>query len=169
MASLFSLGECTDNIRIYNQGTCFGTNAGYDNFDTCIIKVLADCELEVHSFYTESVFDVLYVNGVSYSGTDGPNGVFVHNTEEIKFIADYTGTDLGFDICGLVSSSEERSQSSESSPFMDCVKENLCFVIIVVTMFVCGLLYLCRRISNRWETMLLKEREYLDPRWPRVE
>jgi len=148
MARLFSLGGCTASVRIYSGGTCFKTVGDYDNFDTCTILVLDDCQLEVHSFHTESDHDILSINGVFYSGVVGPYGVNVSHRDVITFTADYSNTNHGFDICGLASSSVVDSSNSEFHMFMDFARENLCFVIVVATLLGCFLLYLCRRILN---------------------
>jgi len=168
MARLFSLSECTASVRIYSRGTCFKTTGDYDNLDTCTIKVLEACQLEVHSFLTESDHDILSVNGVFYSGAVGPDGVDISHRDEITFTADYSITNHGFDICGLASSSVVDSSNSELHRFMDFASENLCFVIIVATSLGFFVLYLCRRISNRHQATIQKDLDWEEQMWPRM-
>jgi len=168
MARFFSLGWCTANVMIYNRGTCFKTTGDYENLDTCTINVLEDCQLEVHSFHTESVYDILSVNGAFYSGAVGPDRVNVSHREVITFTADYSITSHGFDICCLASSSVVDSSNSELHGFMDFASENLCFVIGVVTLLGCFVLYLCSRISNSHKSMIWNELYWEEQTWPRM-
>ena len=56
----------------------------YPNNDECTFELLQDptqlLAMEVIEFSTEGYFDRLTVNGVSYSGSDGPHGVIPSGT-----------------------------------------------------------------------------------------
>jgi hypothetical protein len=65
--------------------------------------------LEVLSFRTETNYDFLYVNGVGYSGFNGPVGVAVQQGSSISFTSDVSVSYEGFKVC-LVASSLETTQ-----------------------------------------------------------
>ena len=53
----------------------------------------------VTSFSTESGYDELIVDGVSYSGSSGPSGVSVSTSTSITWASDSLVTYSGFEIC----------------------------------------------------------------------
>jgi len=133
MSSYFSLGECNSDIRVYSGGTCFKTRFNYDNFEVCRIDVLQDIRLQVGHFATEQNWDFLIVNNRAYSGTNGPDGVFVEAGEQIAFYSDWSITDSGFDICGVASSSGSSSLiGTNEMPLIFGSLGCLCIVCIVL-------------------------------------
>ena len=52
-------------------------NANYPNYDACTIAVNASNTVPIHvvDFNTEGWYDKLWVNGIAYSGTTGPQGI----------------------------------------------------------------------------------------------
>jgi len=91
------LGPCTINAAGCFQSPNFPGN--YSQRETCIISVNRTLTgiLRVSSFATEPINDVLMVNGVRYSGTEGPDGVAPR--EDIAWFSDYTVGAAGFLIC----------------------------------------------------------------------
>jgi len=63
------------------------------------MTVLVDTYLDVEYFKTEQNLDVLYVNGVAYSGNTGPDNVFVGAGDFITFSSDVSIGYFGFYIC----------------------------------------------------------------------
>uniref|UniRef100_A0A7S1S1Z8 CUB domain-containing protein n=1 Tax=Alexandrium catenella TaxID=2925 RepID=A0A7S1S1Z8_ALECA len=74
-----SLSVESGNCRVDSNGCATSTNypAGYPDNDKCVIKVSegATTPLHMEDFSTELQYDSLTVNGASYSGTMGPEGV----------------------------------------------------------------------------------------------
>ena len=89
-------GPCTAS------GNCFRSPNypnSYNNNDACTITALASGTLSSTTFSTESRYDVLRVDGRSFSGTTGPNGLSVTTSSSITFAADSSYTSSGFEIC----------------------------------------------------------------------
>jgi hypothetical protein len=63
------------------------------------MTVLVDTYLDVEYFKTEQNLDVLYVNGVAYSGNNGPDNVFVRAGDSLTFTSDASISYFGFYIC----------------------------------------------------------------------
>ena len=75
---------------------------GYNDIDinqACTITALEAVTLSVTAFSTEPRRDYLWVNGVRYSGTTGPNGVQVAAGSTITFTSGGSVTRTGFEIC----------------------------------------------------------------------
>mmetsp|Transcript_81859 Transcript_81859/g.226869 ORF Transcript_81859/g.226869 Transcript_81859/m.226869 type:complete len:1040 (+) Transcript_81859:105-3224(+) len=91
------LGPCT----IDYQGCVLSPNfpGNYSNRDTCVITVNVNKTgpLSVAHFSTERGNDVLIVNGVRYSGVNGPAAV--QPSEDMVWFSDYMATGPGFKIC----------------------------------------------------------------------
>jgi hypothetical protein len=155
MSLLFSLGVCTTNILIYNEGKCFKTGGNYENNDKCVINVLEDCQLTVNLFDTEYNKDFLSINGDKYSGGLGPNGVWARAGEVITFTADDGKSDVGFDICGVPGSAPP---SSSSTDFV-VSKEILSFIIGGCTILACLFLRIWCMISSRKRLKAVKDSE----------
>jgi len=134
MSAYFSLEECTSNIRLYNQGSCFKTVDGYDNFDFCRIIVHQDIRLQVKRFRTEENYDFLVVNNVQYSGTWGPEQVLVAAGGRILFSSDYLITDEGFAICGAAQTSSGTNSSIAISvtPLTLGILSCVCVVCVIL-------------------------------------
>jgi len=94
--------------------------------------------------------------------------VNISHRDVITFTADYSNTNHGFDICGLASSSVVDSSISGLHRFMDFASENLCFVIVVVTLLGCFVIYLCCIILNRHKATIWNELDYEQQMWPRM-
>jgi hypothetical protein len=100
-AGLFAVesGACT----VSNSAMCFRSPnfpSNYDNYQQCTITVGWRTRLSVTAFSTESSYDPLTVNGMPYSGTSGPDGVWVAAGTTITFTSDGSSTRSGFEICG---------------------------------------------------------------------
>ena len=72
--------------------------ANYNNYDSCVVTVLTEGFLYSSAFRTESCCDKLTVDGYVYSGSSGPNEIFVRVGSQISFTSDGSFTDLGFSI-----------------------------------------------------------------------
>ena len=89
-------GQCT----VVND--CFASPnypAKYGDNQTCKIAVNSPTVLSVNAFSTESGYDVLNVNGVSYSGSTSPNNVVVAAGSAISWASDASFTRTGFRVC----------------------------------------------------------------------
>jgi hypothetical protein len=101
-SSYFQLisGSCqvTDNC-------VYSTNypSDYNNDDFCEFELLLSTTLSVSSFSLESCCDSvqvgLYPDLTAYTGTSGPDGVYVSAGYSIYFNTDSSVTDSGFEIC----------------------------------------------------------------------
>jgi hypothetical protein len=92
-------GACT----VASTATCFRSPnypSAYGNSQACTITVNEAVLLSVTAFSTESGYDRLTVNGVQYSGTNGPGGVQVAAGSTITWTSDSSVTRTGFQICG---------------------------------------------------------------------
>jgi len=153
------------NVVLHRYKTCFATTSDYDNYDTCTINVEEDIELEVISFDTELYYDYMYVNGQGYSGSNGPDGVFVEEGQEITFSADSSNTGDGFDICGTLSSSP--TDSSDSNSTWDFITERIDVIIISIgiALVICMLLYICNKMFRKEKREVIPDhREGMRPR-----
>ena len=65
--------------------------------DHCVICVEMGTELHMLEFLTEQDYDLLWVNGQSYSYTDGPDGVEAEG--QIEWTSDTQGTEKGWSMC----------------------------------------------------------------------
>lgn len=127
------------DVVVYSRGKCFKTTADYSNLESCTINVEEDCELEVESFDTEYNYDFLIVNSVPYSGegiSNGPDGVFVAEGEEIIFTSDISNTGIGFDICANPSTAPTVPSETDES----FSTENLYYIIAGIVLFLSLLL-----------------------------
>jgi len=138
MPPIFSIDDCDLDLALYSRGSCFRTLSDYSNDETCTIIVETDCVLEVKSFDTEAFYDNLNVNGVGYSGSTGPDGVFVEAGQEIEFSSDVSNTGSGFNICGSPSS----APSDDSIIDTLTSNENIYYIIAAV-LLVCCLAIFC--------------------------
>jgi len=115
MPNFFDVSSCPDNWITYSNGECFRTEGGYNNEDFCQIFIQQDVYLDVIMFDTEGNYhDNLVVNGIYYSGSHGPQGVFVASNsmmERLTFTADNSNTGDGIDICGSTSAITDDSDS----------------------------------------------------------
>jgi len=75
-----------------------GGHVGYGNRQECAIKWTPGQKIHVRSFETEENYDFLSIDGVYYSGTNGPQGV-VPSRGNIKWSSDNSVTKSGFKIC----------------------------------------------------------------------
>eukprot|EP00439_Symbiodinium_sp_Y106_P022976 s1652_g2.t2 len=82
---------------ISSSGTEDGND--YPNGDSCQILVTPNNTLPINviAFNTEANYDSLIVNGVSYSGSEGPVGIVP--TEDISWESDGSVADAGWKIC----------------------------------------------------------------------
>jgi len=74
-------------------------NLNHGNHEECRISILRTGSVSSTHFDTESGFDFLTLNGQSYSGTAGPNGVSVHAGSVMTWTADYSVTHGGWKVC----------------------------------------------------------------------
>jgi len=135
MSPIFSLESCTSNIRLYNRDSCFKTEDGYDDHDSCMIVVHEDIQLQVKYFRTEENYDFLIVNKIGYSGTNGPDEVLVEAGKPIFFLADYLITDDGFAICGTAIETSSGSTSSTDiniTPLTLGILSCVCVVCVIL-------------------------------------
>lgn len=88
--------------------------SAYDNDETCVISVDLSRAgpISVAAFATESGYDKLFVNGNSYDGSTGPEGV-VPNAD-IVWISDGSVTDSGWRICPASGTTSTTSVASTS-------------------------------------------------------
>ena len=99
MLFVVASGACT----VASTATCFRSPnypSAYGNSQACTITVNEAVLLSVTAFTTESCCDKLTVNGVQYSGTNGPGGVQVAAGSTITWTSDSSVTRTGFQICG---------------------------------------------------------------------
>ncbi|CAE7032759.1 rngB [Symbiodinium sp. CCMP2592] len=91
-------GSCGIDAERCISSTGYGA-PGYPNDDACTIQVPSNNSLRIAAgeFSTEANYDLLIVNGVAYSGSDGPSGIVP--TGPITWSADDTGADSGWRIC----------------------------------------------------------------------
>jgi len=88
------------------DGSCFyspGFPSDYGPDKRCEFKVVSKTVLDVISFNTLQQMDILSIDGVEYSGTNGPDGVTVQVNSTIVFTSFDGGRDRkggGFSICG---------------------------------------------------------------------
>lgn len=91
------IGTC----RIDDEGCLTSPNypSTYNKDDRCEIQVRANNDKHIHvvSFATELYYDKLTVNGKSYSGTSGPEGVTPHGT--IIWESDDEDPSAGWKLC----------------------------------------------------------------------
>jgi hypothetical protein len=86
-------------------GDCFFSPnfpSSYDNNDKCSFEVTSDATLVSETFVTELTYDYLSVNGVQFSGTNGPSGMKVYMGDIIEFTSDAALVAQGFEICRTV-------------------------------------------------------------------
>jgi hypothetical protein len=94
----YNSGSCT----LSTTGECFYSPnypAAYDSSDSCSFTVLTSAYLDVLYFNLESIYDLLYVDGISYSGSSGPDNVYVSTGDSITFTSDANTEYQGFYIC----------------------------------------------------------------------
>jgi len=135
---MFSIGECDLSLTLYLGGTCFRTLSDYNDYETCTINVETDCVLEVKSFDTEVNYDYLTVNGQGYSGSTGPDGVFVVAGQEIQFSSDGSFVGSGFNICGSPYSAHIPSSAPNDDSF-ETFKNIYYMIAAVFVLFICCL------------------------------
>ena len=91
-------GPCTVTDGCF-QSPDYPDNYGVDR--ACTFSVLQDnVVLRVDAFETESGYDELEVNEVSFSGSEGPQGEIVNVGTPISFSSDGSIDYMGFEICG---------------------------------------------------------------------
>lgn len=96
----FSVLNCTsDNVYSYDNGKCFTSEYHYSDNEHCYVIVLEDCFFKVNRFSLETDYDYLYIDGIGYTGSSGPDGIGVHEDNIIIFTTDGSVSDDGFDIC----------------------------------------------------------------------
>ena len=98
-------GACT----VDGSAMCFRSPnypSNYGNYESCTITVIAHeaVTLSVVAFSVEAEsscgYDSLTVNGNTFCGTSGPDGVQVAAGATIIFMSDDQITSTGFEICG---------------------------------------------------------------------
>jgi len=87
-------GECTVECDCISSPNYPGD---YSASDHCVINVEQGTALHVREFLTEQDYDLLWVNGQSYSYTEGPDGVEAEG--QIEWTSDTQGTEKGWSIC----------------------------------------------------------------------
>uniref|UniRef100_A0A7S1FE65 CUB domain-containing protein n=1 Tax=Noctiluca scintillans TaxID=2966 RepID=A0A7S1FE65_NOCSC len=70
----------------------------YGNYQTCSIRFPSGT-LHVNDFFTETLYDTLTVDGVSFSGQTGPDGVEVSASSVIVWSSDWGTTHTGWRMC----------------------------------------------------------------------
>jgi hypothetical protein len=78
--------------------------------------VLISGILKVETFNTESYYDLLTVNGDTFSGMGGPNNVAVELNSSITWVSDHSITSPGFKVCVVVVPSSSPSPIPSPSP-----------------------------------------------------
>jgi len=94
-----------DNPWVVSEGPCIIDAKGcakrdlYGNGEFCKILVnnTAAKPIVVEKFYTEKYYDLLIVNEVAYSGTQGPEGIIPQGV--IIWRSDFSVTSWGWRIC----------------------------------------------------------------------
>eukprot|EP00040_Diaphanoeca_grandis_P009454 m.48919 g.48919 ORF g.48919 m.48919 type:complete len:467 (-) comp20889_c0_seq1:107-1507(-) len=84
---------------VLEYGDCVQDYAQYHNRESCTISMKQSGYISSDIFRTEPGYDFVTINGVGYSGTDGPDNVFVSLGEQILWESDNTTTDLGWRLC----------------------------------------------------------------------
>ena len=87
-------GQCTVEYDCISSANYPGD---YSASDHCVICVEQSTELHLLVFITEQDFDLLWVNGQSYSYTEGPDGVEAEG--QIGWTSDTQKTEKGWSIC----------------------------------------------------------------------
>ena len=97
----------------------------YGNDEHCTIMALRPLGITVTEFDTESGHDHLTIGGTQYSGSQGPQGLWIAPGTQLVWTSDASGTKAGFKLCAL-----------ESGSF--AIARNVMFmgVILVRTLFV---------------------------------
>lgn len=94
-----ALDECPFNVNESCITDMEGEQENYAANEICVSKALNNMKLKVVVFNTEASYDILRVNGHSYSGTGkGLDGVVV-DEKGIKFQSDFSVQKGGFKIC----------------------------------------------------------------------
>lgn len=91
-------GPCTIDSSSCASSANYPNTYGHD--EECTIRVLDQslvAPINVEAFSTEKYYDKLSVNGVVYSGKDGPAGVTPHG--DITWRSDHSESDAGWRIC----------------------------------------------------------------------
>merc|ERR1711934_829110 len=97
---------CSGPCQLDADGCVYSPNypSGYANEQSCDIRVNPSQEaspIAVEAFHTEANYDLLVVNGVSYSGNlgsqGGPHGVIP--SEAIQWSSDYSIVKIGWKLC----------------------------------------------------------------------
>jgi len=95
-------GDCVCSSN-YPGGACAATSTAdgqYGNDEACEVTFSGPVTLEVHHFSIEwceyEVCDPVTVDGVQYTGTDGPDGV---TASSLSFASDGRSNSSGFKIC----------------------------------------------------------------------
>eukprot|EP00492_Amphilonche_elongata_P004309 TRINITY_DN46_c0_g1_i9.p1 TRINITY_DN46_c0_g1~~TRINITY_DN46_c0_g1_i9.p1 ORF type:complete len:518 (+),score=95.37 TRINITY_DN46_c0_g1_i9:86-1639(+) len=98
--------EITDGIlfcEIDEDGCITDGNGVYGNNEECVITVKRDGKLDVLEFDVEYEvdcdFDAFIVDGLSYCGSDSPDGVIVEAGQEMRWKSDISARQEGFKIC----------------------------------------------------------------------
>ena len=87
-------GQCTVECDCISSPNYLGD---YNASDHCVISVEQGTAQHVLEFLTEQVYDLLWVNGQSYSYTEGPDGVEAEG--QIEWTSDTQGTEKVWSIC----------------------------------------------------------------------
>eukprot|EP00615_Pteridomonas_danica_P010789 CAMPEP_0114347272 /NCGR_PEP_ID=MMETSP0101-20121206/13770_1 /TAXON_ID=38822 ORGANISM="Pteridomonas danica, Strain PT" /NCGR_SAMPLE_ID=MMETSP0101 /ASSEMBLY_ACC=CAM_ASM_000211 /LENGTH=354 /DNA_ID=CAMNT_0001484487 /DNA_START=76 /DNA_END=1140 /DNA_ORIENTATION=- len=144
----FAEGDATDSTSFeVLTGACTvdGSNcvyspnypSSYNNNDYCEIEVLVETKLERQYFYTESSFDYLSFNGVSYSGTSAPKYVQLEEGDEITFDSDGSVVYSGFKYCPAHSSNDSSISGATIGIIIGAVLGGLC-IICLIGKFMCA-------------------------------
>jgi len=64
----------------------------------CVLTTSDSGRLDVVDFSTEKLYDLLTINGVEYSGTEGPFGLSIAAGETITFDSDDSVVSTGFEV-----------------------------------------------------------------------
>jgi len=90
-------GSCT-----FDANNCLTDGSGNYNYassESCSIGVLNGGVLTATEFDTESRYDYLTINGITYSGSDGPNNINVAAGSTISWASDTGINRAGWTIC----------------------------------------------------------------------
>ena len=88
------------------DGYCFQSPeypSSYDDNQRCTIRAKTNGELRIEYFDVEFEsscgWDALVIDGISYCGTTGPDGLILSPDSSLEFSSDYAATAGGFKIC----------------------------------------------------------------------
>ena len=152
-------------------------NYGY--YESCYIYVTSATTLDVQSFSTESSYDYVTVNSISYSGSYSPDGVAVSAGNYIYFSSDSSISYSGFEICaeGTTSSDDDIDDDNDDN-FNDDDGSSSVGGIIAAIMFPLFGLALCIaalciiaklvQLSNRANQVTTPEDEEPSPHPPQT-